>query len=205
MPTEATHVYILMRKDYRVSRNRRAAWYLSHLNQILKFTPKRRWHDLDENAELEVVSVLPAFGVEEEEETAGVGADNGVDCDDGNEIVEEVGNNDKEGNEDPVDHEGNDDKVEKTIVNVAQAPKKQYEYYVTNRTRVVFLASQYKLVVALDQSPSSAFVDIHTGQVIGDAQCDALRKSLVGITRPFRVPGTKLTFRPKIYLRLVSN
>ena len=59
MAVEATVVYILMRKDYRVSRNRRAAWYLSHLNHKLAFSPKRSWEDLDENAELEVVSVLP--------------------------------------------------------------------------------------------------------------------------------------------------
>ena len=198
MPIEATHVYILMRKDYRVSRNRRAAWYLSHLNQILKFTVKRSWQDLDENAELEVVSVLPSVEREEYRSDRSEGSDDKDNDDDRS-------NDDNKGSGEDIrgsDVDENDEDGAKDVNGVEPlASEKEFEYYITNQTRVVFLASQYKLVVALDQSPSSAFVDIHTGSVISDSQCEALRKALFGITRPFHVPGTSLTFRPKIYLR----
>ncbi|XP_037091100.1 KICSTOR complex protein SZT2-like [Pollicipes pollicipes] len=55
---EAEQVYLLMRKEYRISRNVRAQWYFSHLGQLIQ-VPKR--HMVDEyKDELEVVSVIPA-------------------------------------------------------------------------------------------------------------------------------------------------
>lgn len=32
---EADHIYLLMKEDYRISRNVRLAWFLSKLNQII--------------------------------------------------------------------------------------------------------------------------------------------------------------------------
>uniref|UniRef100_A0A3B3BJH5 Uncharacterized protein n=1 Tax=Oryzias melastigma TaxID=30732 RepID=A0A3B3BJH5_ORYME len=44
---EADHVYLLMKEDYRISRNVRLAWFLGRLNQVLN----------SEN-ELDLLSVL---------------------------------------------------------------------------------------------------------------------------------------------------
>ncbi|XP_028937849.1 KICSTOR complex protein SZT2 isoform X3 [Ornithorhynchus anatinus] len=54
---EAGHVYLLMRKDYRISRNVRLAWFLSHLHQTVRALPQEEL--LQSERELVVLSVLP--------------------------------------------------------------------------------------------------------------------------------------------------
>ncbi|KAK3857346.1 hypothetical protein Pcinc_036398, partial [Petrolisthes cinctipes] len=54
---EAERVYILMKREYRISRNARAEWYLHRINGILTFP--RRVDLSDEGDELDVVSVIP--------------------------------------------------------------------------------------------------------------------------------------------------
>ncbi|XP_063888022.1 KICSTOR complex protein SZT2-like isoform X5 [Scylla paramamosain] len=54
---EAEHVYILMKREYRISRNVRAEWYLRRINSIITFPRREKLSDNEE--ELEVVSVLP--------------------------------------------------------------------------------------------------------------------------------------------------
>ncbi|ODM96718.1 Protein SZT2 [Orchesella cincta] len=56
---EAKEVYILMSKEYRISRNRRAEWFFNHVNSCLSFPP-----DEDEGEK----------GEEEEEKASGGGA-----------------------------------------------------------------------------------------------------------------------------------
>ncbi|XP_023582907.1 KICSTOR complex protein SZT2-like [Trichechus manatus latirostris] len=52
---EAGQVFLLMKKDYRISRNVRLAWFLNHLHQTVQATPQ----ELLSEQELEVLSVLP--------------------------------------------------------------------------------------------------------------------------------------------------
>uniref|UniRef100_A0A8D1TGF6 SZT2 subunit of KICSTOR complex n=1 Tax=Sus scrofa TaxID=9823 RepID=A0A8D1TGF6_PIG len=52
---EAGHVFLLMKKDYRISRNVRLAWFLNHLHQTVQATPQ----EMLSEQELEVLSVLP--------------------------------------------------------------------------------------------------------------------------------------------------
>ncbi|GAB1288821.1 KICSTOR complex protein SZT2 [Apodemus speciosus] len=54
---EAGQVFLLMRKDYRISRNVRLAWFLNHLHQTVQATPQELL--LQSEQELEVLSVLP--------------------------------------------------------------------------------------------------------------------------------------------------
>ncbi|KFO37760.1 Protein SZT2 [Fukomys damarensis] len=54
---EAGQVFLLMRKDYRISRNVRLAWFLNHLHQTVQATPQELL--LKSEQELEVLSVLP--------------------------------------------------------------------------------------------------------------------------------------------------
>ncbi|XP_069157334.1 KICSTOR complex protein SZT2 isoform X2 [Procambarus clarkii] len=54
---EAEHVYILMKKEYRISRNVRAEWYLRRINSIISFPKREKLRENEE--ELEVVSVIP--------------------------------------------------------------------------------------------------------------------------------------------------
>ncbi|XP_028748995.1 KICSTOR complex protein SZT2 isoform X1 [Peromyscus leucopus] len=54
---EAGQVFLLMKKDYRISRNVRLAWFLNHLHQTVQATPQEFL--LQSEQELEVLSVLP--------------------------------------------------------------------------------------------------------------------------------------------------
>ncbi|XP_054994514.1 KICSTOR complex protein SZT2 [Sorex araneus] len=54
---EAGQVFLLMKKDYRISRNVRLAWFLNHLHQTVQATPQETL--LQSEQELEVLSVLP--------------------------------------------------------------------------------------------------------------------------------------------------
>ncbi|XP_061093364.1 KICSTOR complex protein SZT2 isoform X4 [Conger conger] len=54
---EADQVYLLMKKEYRISRNVRLAWFLSKLNQVIRPTPKSEL--LNSENELDVLSILP--------------------------------------------------------------------------------------------------------------------------------------------------
>ncbi|XP_037683406.1 KICSTOR complex protein SZT2 isoform X4 [Choloepus didactylus] len=54
---EAGQVFLLMKKDYRISRNVRLAWFLNHLHQTVQATPQEILHQSEQ--ELEVLSVLP--------------------------------------------------------------------------------------------------------------------------------------------------
>lgn len=40
---DAKHVYLLMKKEYRISRNIRASWYFRHLHTLIKYTPTHEW------------------------------------------------------------------------------------------------------------------------------------------------------------------
>ncbi|XP_052774284.1 KICSTOR complex protein SZT2-like isoform X2 [Mya arenaria] len=55
-------VYVLMKKDYRISRNIRALWFFEHLNSSLKFTPQN--HLVENNYELYVASVVSDDGAQ---------------------------------------------------------------------------------------------------------------------------------------------
>ncbi|KAB7502634.1 Protein SZT2 [Armadillidium nasatum] len=54
---EAQECYILMKKEYRISRNIRAEWYLNRINSLVTISRKSHLNDFD--GELEVISVLP--------------------------------------------------------------------------------------------------------------------------------------------------
>ncbi|CAN9500871.1 unnamed protein product [Ophioblennius macclurei] len=54
---EADHIYLLMKEDYRISRNVRLAWFLGRLNQVV--CPAPRPEVLNSENELDLLSVLP--------------------------------------------------------------------------------------------------------------------------------------------------
>ncbi|XP_066547973.1 SZT2 subunit of KICSTOR complex isoform X3 [Amia ocellicauda] len=54
---EAGQVYLLMKEEYRISRNVRLAWFLSKLNQVIRPTLKAEL--LNSENELDVLSILP--------------------------------------------------------------------------------------------------------------------------------------------------
>ncbi|KAJ8276956.1 hypothetical protein GJAV_G00069790 [Gymnothorax javanicus] len=54
---EAGHVYLLMKEEYRISRNVRLAWFLSKLNQVIRPTPTAEL--LNSENEIDILSILP--------------------------------------------------------------------------------------------------------------------------------------------------
>ncbi|XP_052100492.1 KICSTOR complex protein SZT2-like isoform X3 [Mytilus californianus] len=53
----ARTVYVLMKEDYRISRNIRASWYFSNLDTVIPFVPRKSLDNIED--ELTVLSVLP--------------------------------------------------------------------------------------------------------------------------------------------------
>ncbi|XP_023223130.1 KICSTOR complex protein SZT2-like [Centruroides sculpturatus] len=62
MILEADHVYVIMKKDYRISRNIRAQWYFDHLNKSVKVKPKKSLSEC--TGEIDVVSIIPKHSPE---------------------------------------------------------------------------------------------------------------------------------------------
>lgn len=54
---EADHVFLLMKNEYRISRNTRAQWYFNHLNQVVRFPMAVTMDSF--NGELEIISAVP--------------------------------------------------------------------------------------------------------------------------------------------------
>ncbi|XP_037530218.1 KICSTOR complex protein SZT2-like [Nematolebias whitei] len=54
---EADHIYLLMKEDYRISRNVRLAWFLNKLNQVI--WPASKPEVLSSENELDLLSLLP--------------------------------------------------------------------------------------------------------------------------------------------------
>ncbi|XP_067423935.1 KICSTOR complex protein SZT2 [Emydura macquarii macquarii] len=142
---EAGQVFLLMKKDYRISRNVRLAWFLNHLHQVIWAVPEAELVQSDN--ELDVLSILP----------------NGW-----------------------QPHES-----------VRPRP-----YLLVPSTQVTFLARQYRFVIELDLSPSTGIVDDSTGEIIFDEVFHALFRCLVGLLKPFRIPGSEITYQPEIFVTI---
>ncbi|XP_067157161.1 KICSTOR complex protein SZT2 isoform X4 [Apteryx mantelli] len=142
---EAGHVFLLMKKDYRISRNVRLAWVLSRLHQVIWAVPEPEL--VKSENELDVLSILP----------------NGWQPDE---------------------------------------PVQLRPYLLVPSTRVTFLARQYRFVIELDLSPSTGIVDDSTGEIIFDEVFHALSRCLVGLLRPFRIPGSDIIYQPEIFVTI---
>ncbi|XP_069837393.1 KICSTOR complex protein SZT2 isoform X6 [Dendropsophus ebraccatus] len=142
---EAGQVFLLMKKDYRISRNVRLAWFLSNLHQSISPVPESEL-GLHDN-ELEVVSVIP-HGWQPDE------------------------------------------------------PVRPGPFLLVPSTWVTFLARQYRFVIELDLSPSTVIVDDSTEEIIFDEIFHSLSRCLLGLLRPFRVPGSSLVFQPEIFVTI---
>lgn len=54
---EAEHVFLLMKKEYRISRNTRAEWYFNHLNRTVLIRKADKVEHF--KGEIEIVSAVP--------------------------------------------------------------------------------------------------------------------------------------------------
>ncbi|XP_074859546.1 KICSTOR complex protein SZT2 isoform X5 [Carettochelys insculpta] len=142
---EAGQVFLLMKKDYRISRNVRLAWFLNHLHQVIWAVPESELVKSDN--ELDIISILP-HGWQPHE-------------------------------------------------SIRTRP-----YLLVPSTQVTFLARQYRFVIELDLSPSTGIVDDSTGEIIFDEVFHALSRCLVGLLRPFRIPGSEMTYQPEIFVTI---
>ncbi|XP_077980912.1 KICSTOR complex protein SZT2-like isoform X2 [Glandiceps talaboti] len=144
---DAGEVYLLMKKEYRISRNIRASWFFAHLNNAIHIKSEDDLRNSKE--ELEVLSVIP-----------------------------------------------------RNVRKVTSA--KPCKYRLIPTSHVTFLARCYRLVFILDLSPSMLCVDILSGQVSYDAVFSHFRNCLLGLIKPFTVPGSSLIQTPQIYVTVVA-
>ncbi|XP_042318948.1 KICSTOR complex protein SZT2 isoform X3 [Sceloporus undulatus] len=142
---EAGQIYLLMKKDYRISRNVRLAWFLNRLHQVVCAVPESELVKSDD--ELDVLSILPISWQPDE--------------------------------------------------SVQPRP-----YLLVPSTQVTFLARQYRFVIELDLSPSTGIVDDSTGEIIFDEVFYALTRCLVGLLKPFRIPGSGIIYQPEIFITI---
>ncbi|GAV02768.1 hypothetical protein RvY_13293-2 [Ramazzottius varieornatus] len=77
-------------------------------------------------------------------------------------------------------------------------PKKMYR--ITQNTEVTFLSKCYRLVFALDLTPSMAAVSLTNGNVAVAQLFLALRECLTAISQPSLIPGTTTSFAPKVFI-----
>ena len=194
-PLEAKCIYVLMKKDYRLSRNTRAKWYLKHLgaqqgvmvggellerdvSKETEYFPKRfkikKYEDVSElqnsSEELDAVGVVPYL-------------ENGS--------------------------LGNLESYKASASDWDYDVSHLYEYYVTPRTTVRFLAQRYRFAYLLDMSPSVSGPDFRrkkmkNGDTLASALMPALRSSLTGLARPFYVPGSQLLLKPDLYVSVIA-
>ncbi|KAH0618709.1 hypothetical protein JD844_018144 [Phrynosoma platyrhinos] len=142
---EAGQIYLLMKKDYRISRNVRLAWFLNRLHQVVCAVPESELVKSDD--ELDILSILPISWQPDE----------------------------------------------------AVQPR---PYLLVPSTQVTFLARQYRFVIELDLSPSTGIVDDSTGEIIFDEVFFALSRCLVGLLKPFRIPGSDIIYQPEIFITI---
>uniref|UniRef100_A0A803T084 SZT2 subunit of KICSTOR complex n=1 Tax=Anolis carolinensis TaxID=28377 RepID=A0A803T084_ANOCA len=148
---EAGQVYLLMKKDFRISRNVRLAWFLNRLHQVICAVPESELvsnpNHVKSDNELDVLSILPISWQPDE-------------------------------------------------------PVQPRPYLLVPSTQVTFFARQYRFVIELDLSPSTGIVDDSTGEIIFDEVFYALSRCLVGLLRPFRIPGSDILFQPEIFVTI---
>ncbi|XP_043941348.1 KICSTOR complex protein SZT2 isoform X2 [Protopterus annectens] len=144
---EAGQVFLLLKKEYRISRNVRLAWVLNNLNQIIRPASQSELNNSDN--EVDVLSILPKGWQPEE-------------------------------------------------------PVSQPYYLMVPSTKVTFVSWQYRFVIELDLSPSTGIVDDSTGEMIFDEVFHALSRCLVGLVRPFKIPGSDIVFRPEIFVTILA-
>uniref|UniRef100_A0A0K0EAS5 VWFA domain-containing protein n=1 Tax=Strongyloides stercoralis TaxID=6248 RepID=A0A0K0EAS5_STRER len=65
-------------------------------------------------------------------------------------------------------------------------------------TRMSYLSEIYRQVFILDMSPSSNVLIDHSGNVMNDRIFPAMKNCLTNTLKPFKLPGTKKIFQPKI-------
>ncbi|XP_016092988.1 protein SZT2 [Sinocyclocheilus grahami] len=144
---EAEQVYLLMKEEYRISRNVRLSWFLNRLNQVVRSSPPSEL--LKSEDELDVLSVLPKGWQPDSSSSS-------CPC------------------------------------------------LLVPSTRVTFLARRYRFIIELDLSPSTGIVDDSTGEMIFDEVFHALSRCLIGLAKPFKVPGTDHVFQPEIFITILA-
>ncbi|KAG7272530.1 hypothetical protein CRUP_006819 [Coryphaenoides rupestris] len=144
---EADQIYLLMKEEYRISRNVRLAWFLG--NSTKSSGPPLQSELLHSENELDLLSVLPKGWQPDQ-------------------------------------------------------PAAARPCMLVPSTRAVFLARRYRFVIELDLSPSTGIVDDNAGKLIFDEVFNALSKCLIGLARPFQVPGTSQVFQPKIFITILA-
>ncbi|XP_062615666.1 KICSTOR complex protein SZT2-like, partial [Saccostrea cucullata] len=159
----AKDVYLLMKKDYRISRNIRASWFFHHINSVLEFSPESCVEET--NKELTVVGV-----VMEEEAVVRFGTDDSPNA-----------------SPPPL--------TDRAFISFRLVPS----------TVVHFIAKRYRLVFVLDFSPSALSVDLKTGEVFADKIFDSLKKCLLGLVKPFPLPGTNLLFESELFITVIAH
>ncbi|XP_033214181.1 KICSTOR complex protein SZT2-like isoform X2 [Belonocnema kinseyi] len=81
----------------------------------------------------------------------------------------------------------------------------KFFYRISSTTSLIFLAHKYRMVFSLDLSPSLATIDVQNGQVVIDEVCQATKRCLEGITRPFIIPGSTRLMKPEIYVTVIAH
>ncbi|KAI8489420.1 hypothetical protein Bbelb_328630 [Branchiostoma belcheri] len=172
---DAGEVFLLMKKDYRISRNIRSQWFFSNLHRTVQVTPDDQLPESDR--ELEVLSVLPQGWKGEP-----------VDPNTSYRLV----------------HTSKATFLARRYRFVFALDLSPSTSSVDSCTKATFLARRYRFVFALDLSPSTSSVDGCRGRVMLEEVFAALENCLSGLTEPYSAPGSNHVFRPQIYVTVIA-
>ncbi|XP_055346842.1 KICSTOR complex protein SZT2-like isoform X2 [Paramacrobiotus metropolitanus] len=88
---------------------------------------------------------------------------------------------------------------------VEMQPTSNRVFKITPLTAVTFLSKTYRLVFALDLTPSMATVSLVNGSVAFDELFSALQECLTAISQPTVIPGTNKPFSPKVFVTVLAH
>ncbi|OQV19058.1 Protein SZT2 [Hypsibius exemplaris] len=85
----------------------------------------------------------------------------------------------------------------------AQLMKRSYR--ITQNTAMTFLSKSYRLVFALDLTPSLSAVSMINRNIAFEELFRALHDCFTAISQPALIPGTTITFAPKVFVTVVAH
>ncbi|XP_054162649.1 KICSTOR complex protein SZT2-like [Oppia nitens] len=78
------------------------------------------------------------------------------------------------------------------------------QYFISTATKVTFLSRRYCFAYVLDLSPSMSSVDIQRSRILMADIFTSMATSLRGLVQPFYIPGSKLLFKPDLFISIVA-
>nr|XP_039262825.1 KICSTOR complex protein SZT2-like isoform X2 [Styela clava] len=170
----AEEVYVLLKKNYRISRNIRLLWFFNNILKDIETLPRVAFKDgqIDDNNghEIQILSWNPQEIHDDDEKRS--------------QSIEPI-----------AQEESGEFELEKNVSRCTLQPE----------TKVNFLSRGYRLVFALDLSPSAFRIDAESYRTVAEGVLSRLADCLCCLVQPFQVPNNDAKIQPSIYVTVFAQ